>query len=48
MELNENAQLLRIFLGEADKADHTALYESILREARSRGLAGATDRKSVV
>ena len=42
MELKGEAKLLRIILGEADKIKHTALYESIIREARSLGLAGAT------
>ena len=42
MELKGEAKLLRIILGEADKLKHTALYESIIREARSQGLAGAT------
>jgi hypothetical protein len=42
MELKTEAKLLRIFLGEADKVKHTALYEVIVREARKAGLAGAT------
>ena len=42
MELKSEAKLLRIFLGEADKVKHTALYEVIVREARRLGLAGAT------
>ena len=42
MELKADAKLLRIFLGEADKVKHTALYEAIVREARRTGLAGAT------
>lgn len=42
MELKTNAKLLRIFLGESDKVKHTALYETIVREARREGLAGAT------
>ena len=42
MELKSEAKLLRIFLGEADKVKHTALYEVIVREARKGGLAGAT------
>ena len=42
MELKGEAKLLRIILGEADKIKHTALYESIIREARNLGLAGAT------
>ena len=42
MELKAEAKLLRIFLGEADKVKHTALYEAIVKEARKTGLAGAT------
>lgn len=42
MELKAEAKLLRIFLGEADKMKHTALYEVIVKEARNFGLAGAT------
>jgi PII-like signaling protein len=42
MELKGEAKLLRIFIGEADKHHHLALYESIVKEARSAGLAGAT------
>ena len=42
MELKAEAKLLRIFLGEADKTKHTALYEEIIKEARRLGLAGAT------
>lgn len=42
MELKSEAKLLRIFLGEADKVKHTALYEAIVHEARQTGLAGAT------
>ena len=38
MELKAEAKLLRIFLGEADKVKHTALYEDIVREARKSGL----------
>lgn len=42
MELKAEAKLLRIFLGEADKVKHVALYEAIVKEARRLGLAGAT------
>ena len=34
--------LLRILIGEADKADHKPLYEWIVLQAREQGLAGAT------
>jgi len=34
--------LLRIFIGEDDKADHKPLYEAIVLKAREMHLAGAT------
>ncbi len=42
MSLAGESGLLRIFIGELDKYRHTPLYEAIIREARSRKLAGAT------
>ena len=42
MDLPEDAGLLRIFVGEADRHDGRPLYEAIVLEARERGLAGAT------
>ena len=48
MELKSEAKLLRIFLGEADKVKHTALYEAIVREARRMELAGATVWRGVM
>lgn len=36
------AELLRIFVGETDKHEGQPLYEVIVKEARKRGLAGAT------
>lgn len=38
----QEAVLLRIFLGEDDKAGGRPLYEALVTEARARGLAGAT------
>ena len=35
-------QLLRIFVGEEDRHEGMPLYEWIVREARTSGLAGAT------
>ena len=40
--LPEEGQLLRIFIGESDKHESMPLYEWIVRQARARGLAGAT------
>jgi PII-like signaling protein len=42
MAVAHNAQLLRIFLGESDRAGHRPLYEAIVARAREIGLAGAT------
>jgi PII-like signaling protein len=40
--LPEKAVLLRIFIGEDDKADKRPAYEAIVLKARAAGLAGAT------
>jgi PII-like signaling protein len=42
MKLSGEAQLLRIFIGENDRRHHEPLYEYIVKEARKRGMAGAT------
>lgn len=42
MPLARDAVLLRIFIGEDDKAGHQPLYEAIVLKAREMGLAGAT------
>lgn len=42
MQLKEQSKLLRIFLGESDKVEHTALYDVIIHIAKEHGLAGAT------
>ncbi len=42
MALFRDAVLLRIFIGEDDKADHRPLYEAIVLKAREMHLAGAT------
>jgi len=42
MPLSRDALLLRIFIGEDDKAGHQPLYEAIVLKAREMGLAGAT------
>ncbi len=34
--------LLRIFIGESDRIDGKPLYEWLVREAKRRGMAGAT------
>jgi PII-like signaling protein len=40
--LPREGHLLRIFLGESDRHEGLPLYEWLVREARERGLAGAT------
>jgi PII-like signaling protein len=42
VKLPQEAELLRIFIGESDKHQSRPLYEVIVEEARRRGLAGAT------
>ena len=42
MTLPSEAVLLRVFIGESDKADGRPLYEVIVETARKRGIAGAT------
>ena len=42
MPLSRDAVLLRIFIGEDDRADHKPLYEAIVLKAREMHLAGAT------
>ncbi|MDY6824845.1 MAG: DUF190 domain-containing protein [Thermodesulfobacteriota bacterium] len=42
MKLPSEASLLRIFIGESDKADGKPLCEVIVEEARKQGMAGAT------
>ena len=38
----KTAKLLRIHIGEADRARHQPLYEVLVAEARGAGLSGAT------
>lgn len=42
MRLPEQAEPLRIFLGEDDRHEGRPLYEAIVLKARAAGLAGAT------
>ena len=41
-ENGKTAELLRIFLGEDDRADGKLLYEAIVEAALAQGLGGAT------
>src|SRR3954471_22494985 len=44
--LPQDAALLRIFIGDADRYGHQPLYEAIVMKARELHLAGATVLKS--
>jgi PII-like signaling protein len=48
MENNPNAKLLRIFVGESDKAGHQPLYEAIVFEAKKQALSGATVTRGIM
>ena len=48
MGLTGEAKLLRIFIGESDKVQHKPLYEIIIREAMTFGLAGATAWRGIM
>lgn len=48
MEINGEAKLIRIFIGESDKIGHIPAYEKIVLEARRCGLAGATVFKGIM
>ncbi|MDD3723006.1 MAG: DUF190 domain-containing protein [Lutibacter sp.] len=48
MENNPNAKLLRIFIGESDKIGFETLYETIVFEAKKKGLSGATVTRGIM
>ncbi len=48
MKLPEEAEILRIFIGESDRYEGRPLYEAIVNEARGRGMAGATVLRGVL
>lgn len=48
MELKDKAKMLRIFSGDSDKVHGKCLYESIVEEARKKGLAGATVYRGIM
>ena len=48
IKLPSEAELLRIFIGESDHYEGKPLYESIVLEARSRGMAGATVLRGIM
>lgn len=48
MENNPNAKLLRIFIGESEKIGYETLYETIVFEAKKKGLSGATVTRGIM
>ena len=48
MKLPSEAELLRIFIGEADKFESKPLFEVIVNLARKQGLAGATVTRGLI
>ncbi len=48
MKIKGEAKLLRVFIGENDKAGSVSLYEKIVIEARKAELAGATVLRGIM
>ena len=48
VELERESKLLRIFIGEGDKAAHKPLYEALVLEAKQQGIAGATVLRGIL
>ena len=48
MNLPSEAELMRVYIAEGDKWEGRPLYEGIVKEARKRGLAGATVLRGVM
>jgi PII-like signaling protein len=48
MQLSEDGQLLRVFIGESDEWQGAPLYRAIVLKARELGLAGATVLKGAM
>jgi PII-like signaling protein len=48
MRLPQEAELLRIFIGESDKHGMRPLHEVIVEEARRQGFAGATVLRGIM
>ncbi|MBS1530599.1 MAG: DUF190 domain-containing protein [Bacteroidetes bacterium] len=46
--LREDSKLLRIFIGDFDKLNHKPLYEAILLQAKTSGLAGGTVTRGIM
>ena len=48
MNLEADACIMKIYIGESDKINGRPLYEEIVFEARRQGLAGATVTKGIM
>lgn len=48
MELSGKIKVLKIYAGESDRFEGTAIYDAIVREARTLGLAGATVYRGIM
>lgn len=48
MNIEGNAKMLKIYIGESDRLNGRPLYEEIVFEARKDGIAGATVYKGVL
>lgn len=48
MKIEGDRRLLRVHVGESDRAEGLPLYEWIVQRARARGLAGATVLRGIV
>jgi uncharacterized protein len=48
MDIPQDSQVLRIYVGEADRCGHRPLYEAIVLKARENHLAGATVTRCVM
>ncbi len=48
MPLPSEAEMLRVFIGEADRHGQLPLYEAIVMAARRQGLAGATVLRGIM
>ena len=46
--MTERALVLRVYMGEADKHGHEALYKHIVRLLRERGIWGATAYRGIM
>jgi uncharacterized protein len=48
VHLPDEAEIVRIYIGESDKHGHQPLYEAIVQLARRKGLAGATVLRGIM